>query len=125
MLSSADAARLERILARLEPDDAAWLSELVEPPSHAARRRLAKRDAAVRQAWTYFAPQLPRTVAAQQLANAFSRYLTSRWAFDQHLASLPDDVDELRRLLHRVARANDGRPLGWRQILNLVDGHRG
>ena len=118
-----DQTRVERILERLEPDDAAWLTRLLDQRT-SAQRRLEQRDEAVRQVWPYVT-HLPPTVAAKRLARSLDRYLTTRWRHEQLQSELPDDAEGLHRALHRIVRANEGRPLGWRQLLNIRAGHRG
>ena len=109
---------------RLSHDEVLFLSERLEPKSRQRQRRLETRDAAVREGWSHFA-HLGRTVAARHLERALSLYLATRWHSDRKLAELPPDADPLRRALYLVASFNDGDTLGWRQMLNVIDGHRG
>ena len=120
-LAPPERARLERIAAALQADDAEWLRTLLEP---GARSRLDRRDYAVRELLLLFRP-LPCTIAARRLAHALDRYLTTAWRAEKASSALPDDTDPQHRLLHSIARENAGRSLSWRQIVNLAAGHRG
>jgi hypothetical protein len=65
---------------------------------------------------------LPPSSGAKALSEVWSRYLASpKWGRDREFASLPDAVDPLRRQLHALSKLNNGEPLGWRQVLNVID----
>jgi hypothetical protein len=116
--------RLDRILAALPPDDAAWLAARLEPPWRVRQRRLGQRDEAVRAYAAAACVGLPPTAAAKAVAAALERYLGTAWPRERELADLPD-APASRSALHRLARLNDGGPIGWRQLLNIVTGTRG
>jgi len=123
MPSFPDEDRLARILGGLSIEDAAFLAERLQP---AWRRRAAMldcRDAAVIAAAVFF-PDRRSTIVAKTLAQQYSRYLAAAWRHGNHLAELPDGVPRLRAALHRIAVANGGRSLSWRQILNILEGRR-
>jgi hypothetical protein len=115
--------RVARILAQLSMEDAAFLAERLQPAWRRRARRLDGRDEAIRAAAAFF-PDRP-TVVAKELEKALTRYLSAAWRYGQQLADLPDDVPRLRAALHRLAVANEGRPIGWRQIFNVLSGNRG
>lgn len=117
-------ARLARIAAHLPPDDAAFVLHLAPPVRQPARARLDERDAAIRAARSLW-PATSDTAAARAIAAALSDYLGRGWSRERNLAELPEHAGPRRRALHRLARANDGRTLGYRQMLNVISGTRG
>jgi hypothetical protein len=116
-----DIARLERIVAQLAPADAGWLRDQFEPPWRRRQRRLAQRDAAVRDARSLFSDPHHITCAARSLSRALAGYRASNWSAEKDLPALPDSASERHVVLHAIARANGGRPLGWRRIVDIWD----
>lgn len=116
-----DTTRLDRILAALPPDDAVYLASLVEPPWKVRARRLGTRDAAVLEAFATVAMQ--PTPAAHHIARELARYLASAWSIERDRGA-PPASDPLRAALQRLARENEGEPIGWRQLLRIRDGAR-
>jgi hypothetical protein len=99
------------------PETANWvrgMAEQIDP--------VGQRDAAVREAIGLW-PEMKLTPACQRLSDELDRYITSpAWlGHERHIAILPPDAEERRRLLHRIARltGKDG-SLGARQIFNLM-----
>lgn len=124
MPEALDPARLDAILGKLPPDDAALIAPLLLPPWQFRARRLADRDAAIRAALPLLG-KAPGNPAACELEGVLRRYLSGpSWRLDRPLAELPDDAPPLRRLLHRIARANEGKGLGWRQVSRIAVGER-
>ena len=117
-----DTARLERILAELPAEDAAYLSRLIEPPWKRRDRRLSVRDAAVMDAFAAVSDKDP-TPAAAYIASQFARYLASAWLVERGYPLLPSE-DPLRAALQRLARENEGNTIGPRQLLRIRDGAR-
>jgi hypothetical protein len=110
-------ARLARILARYGADpDIVWLVELFEP----RQCRIKRRDVLTRDALQEHFPN-KLTCAAKDLARALSAYALSNWPAEQHLLTLPD-ASPRHCALHAILRANNGKPLGWRQIVNVAGG---
>lgn len=107
-------------MERLPPDDRAFFEPLVLPAWLLRRRRLAARDAAIRAARAGYFTDPRVTLAAKQLATALRAYAASNWRREQHLASLPDAVSGRHRAQHMVLRANNGKPLGWRRICEIL-----
>ena len=101
--------------------DVSALSAYLEPPWRARQRRLNARDAAIRKALAGFS-EMGTTSAARELATRLRRYLaTAAWASDQHE---PCPANPAHELLHRIALANEGGALGWRQIMRVAAGER-
>lgn len=124
MSEALDPARLDAILAKLPPEDAAYVAPRLLLPCQLRARRLADRDAAIRAALPLLG-KAPGTPAAAELQRVLARYLDGPgWRLDRPLAALPDDAASLRRLLHRIARTNEGHGLGWRQVLRIAAGER-
>jgi hypothetical protein len=117
-----DTDRLDRILAVLPPDDADYLSALVEPPWKARERRLSRRDAAVLDAFAAVSGKDP-TPAATYIAEQFARYLGSAWLIERGYPLLASE-NPLRAALQRLARENGGETIGPRQLLRIRDGAR-
>jgi len=111
------------ILAKLPMEDAAFLAERLQPAWRRRARRLDGRDEAIRAAAAFFPDDRP-SVVARELERDLTRYLSAVWRHGQQLAELPDDVPRLRAALHRLAAANEGRPIGRRQIFNVLSGNR-
>lgn len=112
-----DQARIARILARYGSDpDVQWLVELLEPRQCRIKRRDALTRATLRE---HFPDKL--TLSAKALGRALSAYWLSNWSAEQHLLTLPD-ASPRHCALHAILRANGGKALGWRQIVNIVGG---
>ena len=84
------------------PEIANWvrgMAETIDP--------LGQRDAAIREAIGLW-PEMKITPACERLASKLDRYITSAaWKErERNLPALPEEVDELSRLLHRIARLN-------------------
>lgn len=109
-----DDGRLDRILSGLPPDDAAFLSSLVEPPWKQRARRLERRDAIVVVAAGGLGEIAPAR-QARALERAYVRYLASAWHTDRLIGPLQENL-----ALYRLATLNDGRPLGWRRIVDIL-----
>lgn len=119
MTSPLDRARIERILAGLDPDDAVFISELIEPRSIARQRRLALRDDAVRELATLTSePRL--TIAAKAISRELARYLAGPWRVERDLSELAASAGKRRILLHRIARLNAGCGLQWRALFDVL-----
>lgn len=112
---AADAAR-EAEEARAE------LERLRPPPTRA--ERLAQRDDAIRQALASLYPDALPSAAAEALAHDWGHYLSTGWARECDLLSLPEGASLRRRTLHKLARLNRGRALTWRQVWNIANGFR-
>jgi hypothetical protein len=65
-----------------------------------------------------FYPGLP-TVSAKKLARALSGHHGSNWQWEQE-SGLPQTADERHTALHNILRLNAGKPLCWRQIVDLL-----
>lgn len=117
-----DPARLEAVLAALSPADALWLSQVVEEPWRAARRRLGVRAEALCAAREVLAPGLRPRPAAELIAAELRRYLTSAWREQQHVAELPAEAFPRHRVLHQVAVLTGGEALGWRTVFTALSG---
>lgn len=116
-----DLARLEAILARLDPDDAAWLAEQLEPAWRRRRRRLDQRDGWVREvAQANFADfdisgrQLHATIARDQARYAASGYLIER--------DRGPPADPARRRLWEILQLNGGRPMSVSSVRDALAG---
>ena len=118
-----DLPRLQATLAKLPADDAAWLAAALELPWQARARALSERDASIREGLALLS-DLSRCPAARHLEQELQRYLATTWRMDQRAGLLPD-ASPLRRAVYRIACSSDGKPVGWRQMLNVADGHRG
>jgi hypothetical protein len=113
-----DAARLDQILAKLDPADQLFLSERIDPPWRQRARRMQIRDDAVRDARAHFLnPQ--ETCAAKELSAALARYLASTWQWEQRLSALDDVAEPQRAALFAIAKANSGKGLSWRRIVEI------
>jgi len=102
----------------LSRTDVEYLESALLLPWERRLRRLERRDAAVRLVAASL-PAARQTRVAQQLAEVYTRYLSTGWRFESSLAEL-SDRSALRRGLHALAVANGGRPLGWRQICRIL-----
>ncbi|MGD0107543.1 MAG: hypothetical protein ABSC06_26415 [Rhodopila sp.] len=101
----------DRIMARLPPDEAAWLAQRLpdDGPDRAAALRAA----------LDIHPSAWPTVSARALARALDEYLSDGWEQDR-LRGAPAAHDPRRRALYRLALTNDGRRLGWRRIHDIA-----
>jgi hypothetical protein len=118
VLGGQDPVRLDRILSGLDPEDAAWLRDRLDLPWRRRRRHRAARDAAVRDARIVFSnPQI--TCAARSLAAALTAYVASNFRIEKDVTTLSEGASLRHVVLHAIARANGGRPLGWRSIYGI------
>ncbi|MGJ0506995.1 MAG: hypothetical protein ACR652_07610 [Methylocystis sp.] len=109
-------ATLSAILSKLDPADAAFVRDLAaRADATDARSRLDRRDDAIRDTVATFYPDMPPSAAAKALARDLGRVLTGG----------PISSGDLRAALRQVASLNRDRPIGWRQVLNILDGDRG
>lgn len=105
----------------LTQQDVLLLSAELEPAWIRRQRRLNARDAAIRKALAGFS-EMGTTSAAREVETRLRRYLaTAAWASDQHE---PCPANPAHELLHRIALANEGGALGWRQIMRVAAGER-
>jgi hypothetical protein len=113
-----DQDRIARILTRYGGDpDVTWLVEQLEPRQCRIKRRDALTCAALQE---HFPDKL--TLSAKALGRALSAYRLSNWPAEQHLPTLPDSASPRHCALHAILRANGGKALGWRQIVNIAGG---
>jgi len=115
---------LSRILDSLPAADALLLSPLIEAPAAARARRMAARDDALRAAADLIEGGSDYARACA-LACALGGFVAgSTWRAHRDADTLPADATPLYVLLHRALRLNDGKPLRWRQALNVLRGAR-
>lgn len=105
--------RLDRILSGLAPDDAAYLSSLVEPPWRQRARRLAQRDNAIRRALAMLAGE-PNPAA--RLSTLMARQSGERWGATGNYLVV--------EAVAAVLVLNDGAPMSERHIRNVAAGDR-
>jgi hypothetical protein len=96
----------------------------VDPPrSQAEQRRVA-----VRAALGPLGPYRRHAAIsrrAAELARRYGEYLGNGWKRERNLADLPEPSSTERRLLHRIARLNNGRALCAKQFLRIWAERRG
>ncbi len=113
-----EAADLAALVERLTEELAALR------PSPSRSDRLHLRDETIRAAFLQHPyANLSPSAAAKELARALGAYLSGGWLREQHLDHLPN-ASEHRQTLHKIARLNGGRSVGWRQLVNVKDGFR-
>jgi hypothetical protein len=82
-----------------------------------------RRAVAVRQALGPLGPYRCHAAIyrrAAELERRYGEYLGDGWKRERIMANLPEPCSLERRLLHRLANANEGRPLRWRQLLRIA-----
>ena len=89
-----------------------------------AHDRLDRRDQAVCRAAERLCPPGGVHAKAAALERRLNSYLSTRWKWDKTLVAPPADADESAALCFEIARANEGRSLGARQIQNILSGRR-
>lgn len=116
-------AEISDLAARLDlsADKEAVLRETLAPRWRRRRDRLAQRDDEIR-AMASFYPGMSPAASAKTLERDIGVYLASAWRRESGKSSPPEPASAKRRALYRVVRLNNGRTLGWRQILNIFDG---
>jgi hypothetical protein len=102
-----DRGRLARILGRLDPDDQAWLLTQFEPPWQRRARRLAARDAAIRELIPAYNHLPSGRAMAKVIAKALRDYSTGAFRFERGRAP---PASARRALLWRVLSLNQGSP---------------
>jgi hypothetical protein len=122
---------LDRPLEQLSPPErrklikqfSVWLGVAKPTPPPLTKLRLDQRDAAIRAAARCYDGCV--TAIAHKLANDLAKYLAAGFRREADLPELPEPASLKRRALHRIARI-DARPIGERQMLNIIgSGHRG
>jgi hypothetical protein len=117
----ADADRLERVLSALPAEDAAWIvAQLAPPPPR--RDRLDARDDAIRAAAVTL-DGCPYRRAAD-LERTLRRYIAAGWSEDRRAGGPATEAPALRQHLFAIVTSNNGRGLGWRQLLRAIEGER-
>ena len=111
------------VIANLPADSRATLMPYLRL-SLARDVRNDERDRAIR-ATASLLSGASRSEAAQELARVLRQYLASAWRHERAVQELPESAGPMRRALHRIAHAGRGKALGWQQIRNVLDGHRG
>ena len=114
---------LAAIASKLTPAELALVLGL-QPPRLSTRARLDRRDVAVRSLAASLSGWRPCR-AAQHIAAELRQYAGTGWVREQNLDALPPHADLRRSLLHAVLRLNKGETIGWRQIVNILNGCRG
>jgi hypothetical protein len=93
----------------------ALFRHLIDPPrSNAELRRITIRTAMAQYSGA-------RSNRAKRLENDYRNYLASVWLRERDLETLPDPRSASRVFLHRLARLNRGRSLGWRQLFDIAN----
>ena len=115
------AVTLAGILAKLSPAERDWLRPRITlAPWEVKAARLDARDDAVRELAAHDGCVRP-TVLANRIAAKLSAYAKAGWIEDK--IDLADDAPRERVLLCRIMRASP-KPLGWRQVRNIISGDR-
>ena len=98
------------------PDDALErLSRKCLTASARRRRRLERRDAAVRDLAAHYA-----ATSGRDLAHAIERDLALYRAAGRHRGAAP--TDPRRALLHQAVKLSGARAVGWRQVFRILTG---
>jgi hypothetical protein len=101
-----DHARVARILALLEDDDRGWLQDRLAEPWQRRARRLAERDARIREYALGLHPFASGRAMAAAVAGELLRYHASGWRFEK---DLPSPAEPRRGLLWRILHLNNGK----------------
>jgi hypothetical protein len=73
-----------------------------------------RRGIAIRQALAIYEGR------AKELERQLESYLTSGWRLERDLETLPESASSERKILHRLARTNFGRPLSRQRISDIA-----
>ena len=103
-----DRERIARILARLDVDDAAWLGDRLAEPWQRRARRIAARDAAIRDYALGYHPLESGRAMAAAIAVELARYCASAFRFEADLA-VPGDPR--RAALWKILHLNQRRTM--------------
>ncbi len=118
------ARAIASLLDGLPAETALLLSPLIEAPAAARARRMAARDDALRAAADLIEGGSDYARACALACDLGSFAAGSTWRAHRDADTLPADATPLYVLLHRALRLNDGKPLRWRQALNILRGTR-
>lgn len=121
MSETNEAARLQRILQSLSPEDVAFLARHPLPRWAVQARRRDERDEVIRDA-RRFLQGTDDGEHARTMSRDLRRYLASAWQGGNGAAP---SSDTYRGALHRVCFLNHGVSLGWEQIRNVLRYSRG
>lgn len=83
-----------------------------------------KRDESIRAAVRDFYPHSQKKKKAEAFLADFDRYLSTAWRDDREGGDVSDNASQKRKSLFEIACLNDGCTLGWRQIVNILEGRR-
>jgi hypothetical protein len=115
-----DRARVARIVAQIGDEaDRAWLVDRLAEPWQRRARRLAERDARIRDYALAYHPLLSGHAMAAAIAVAIDRYGASGWKRER---DLPAPADPRRGLLWRILHLNGGRGLSAERVRFVLAG---
>jgi hypothetical protein len=112
-------SRLAAITAGVDEPTTAWVRDMCEQIDPRGQRNVALREAVRATPWR---GSISATV--KETEAHLRRYVVDAWPLDTAAGRPPDGCSAIRLALWRFAKLNDGDALGWRQILNILDGHR-
>jgi hypothetical protein len=120
MFGEEDCVRVGWILGQIgDEDDRAWLVDRLAEPWLRRARRLAERDARIREYALAFHPLLSGRAMASAIAVAIQRYRVSAWRFEN---DLPAPADARRGVLWRILHLNSGKSLSAGSVRNALAG---
>ena len=119
---AAEGLSLAAIAAKLTPAELALVLGL-RPAPLSTRARLDRRDVAVRALAAELSGWRPCR-AAMRIEADLRQYAGTGWVRERDLHAVPSGADPRRSLLHAVLRLNNGETIGWRQIVNILNGCR-
>lgn len=113
-------ARVARIFGQIGDDeDRAWLADRLAEPSVRRARRLAERDARIREFAVSYHPLLSGRGMATAVAVELERYARGGFRFER---DRPAPADPRRGLLWRILHLNDGRNLSAARVRAALAG---
>ena len=115
-----DPARVERIVGQIGDEaDRRWLRDRQAAPWQRRARRLADRDARIREFGLAYYPFMTGRGMASAIAVELQRYASAGWRFERNL---PAPADQRRRSLWAILHLSDGRGLSAARVRYALAG---
>ena len=105
------------IAAKLDAEELSLLSQCARPAWLERQLRAEPRDRALRALAAGL--DMRPTAVAEHIETELGRYAATGWRHEREFSQSPSN-DPRRQLLHQVLYHNDGAPLKWRRIYDIV-----
>ena len=110
------------VVAAHAPEQLDWVAVQLEQRNETKRRRLDQRDNEIRSAFAML--DMRTSVAARIIETELARHLAAGWLLEVKGEERRPDPPGVAGAVRRIARTNEGKELGVKQLLNVLSGDR-